>query len=195
MKDSKSSLIFRRSMAKSLRLSAIQKEAVMTFIINFFSRKDPGSKNDLRGGRVAQMLFYLNDVEEGGELQFSNLGVRVLPKRGRALLWYGARGMSLPKKKGSPLVIPKILRSNPCAMHRAMPVEKVKSGSQPSFYTTYRILTNGSSLLFQIAVKPPDRAIHQIAAVIGIHEPVPFAGVDHELSRHAKSVKGVPVLA
>lgn len=37
--------------------------------------------------RFATILVYLQDVEDGGETEFPDLGVKVRPKRGRALLW------------------------------------------------------------------------------------------------------------
>ena len=70
------------------------------------------------------MLFYLNDVEEGGETFFPTLGVQVVPKKGRALLWYGVKGMSLPHEKNYRLVLPKIQRKNPYALHAPVPVRK-----------------------------------------------------------------------
>ena len=33
------------------------------------------------------LFLYLNDVEEGGETSFPELGISVKPKRGNALLW------------------------------------------------------------------------------------------------------------
>ncbi|KAH9496891.1 hypothetical protein Btru_010087 [Bulinus truncatus] len=37
--------------------------------------------------RVVTVLMYLNDVEEGGETRFPELGIWVKPKKGRALVW------------------------------------------------------------------------------------------------------------
>jgi len=39
------------------------------------------------GPRVLTVSLYLNDVEEGGETHFRDLGVSVSPKLGRALVW------------------------------------------------------------------------------------------------------------
>lgn len=33
------------------------------------------------------VFLYLNDVEEGGGTHFSRLGITVMPKRGRAVIW------------------------------------------------------------------------------------------------------------
>lgn len=40
-----------------------------------------------KGGRILTFFMYLNDVEEGGETEFSRLGIKVSPKKGRVLLW------------------------------------------------------------------------------------------------------------
>ncbi|XP_005098251.2 uncharacterized protein LOC101861812 [Aplysia californica] len=37
--------------------------------------------------RMASVLMYLNDVEDGGETSFPDLGIWVKPRKGRALLW------------------------------------------------------------------------------------------------------------
>ncbi|KAK3603582.1 hypothetical protein CHS0354_017296 [Potamilus streckersoni] len=37
--------------------------------------------------RVATVLVYLQDVQEGGKTEFPELGIWVKPKKGRALLW------------------------------------------------------------------------------------------------------------
>lgn len=39
------------------------------------------------GPRILTFFLYLSDVEEGGETDFPNAGVRVTPKLGRAVLW------------------------------------------------------------------------------------------------------------
>ena len=39
------------------------------------------------GPRILTFFLYLSDVEEGGETVFTNLKLKVKPKRGRALLW------------------------------------------------------------------------------------------------------------
>jgi prolyl 4-hydroxylase len=39
------------------------------------------------GVRILTVFMYLNDVEEGGATRFTNLGIEVQPKRGRAVLW------------------------------------------------------------------------------------------------------------
>ena len=50
--------------------------------------------------RMITFLIYLNDVEEGGETLFPNLGIGIIPKKGRALLWYNCKGLTLPSRKG-----------------------------------------------------------------------------------------------
>jgi prolyl 4-hydroxylase len=69
------------------------------------------------GARILTFYLYLNDVEEGGETDFPRLGLRVRPRRGRAVLW------------------PSVLNSHPNHIdarsdHQAMPVIRgVKYGA------------------------------------------------------------------
>jgi len=39
------------------------------------------------GARALTFFLYLSDVESGGETDFPELGIRVTPRRGKALLW------------------------------------------------------------------------------------------------------------
>jgi prolyl 4-hydroxylase len=57
---------------------------------DYFDPSNPGSQSHLqRGGqRVATIIYYLNDVEEGGSTVFPNLGIRVRPERGAALYFH-----------------------------------------------------------------------------------------------------------
>jgi prolyl 4-hydroxylase len=54
---------------------------------DYFSPETNGSKVQLqRGGqRIATMIMYLNDVEEGGSTTFPELGLSVTPKKGRGV--------------------------------------------------------------------------------------------------------------
>ena len=58
--------------------------------INYHNDYMTDRKNPTNG-RIAQILFYLNDVENGGETCFPNLGLKIIPKLGRAVLWYGSK--------------------------------------------------------------------------------------------------------
>jgi prolyl 4-hydroxylase len=54
---------------------------------DYFPPKLPGSAVHLRNGgqRVATLILYLNNVEEGGETIFPELGLSIVPARGNAL--------------------------------------------------------------------------------------------------------------
>jgi prolyl 4-hydroxylase len=69
------------------------------------------------GPRILTFYLYLNDVASGGETEFPRLGLKVAPKRGRAVLW------------------PSVLNSHPNHIdsrsdHQALPVlEGIKYGA------------------------------------------------------------------
>jgi prolyl 4-hydroxylase len=89
---------------------------------DFFRPERPGGPQELlRGGqRVATVLLYLNDTEEGGETNFPRLGLSVPPKRGNALIFYNVfddgqpdfdtEHASLPVIKGEKWLATKWLR-------------------------------------------------------------------------------------
>ena len=54
---------------------------------DFFDPTQPGTRLHLANGgqRVATVVVYLNDVEEGGETRFPQLGLAVRPRRGAAI--------------------------------------------------------------------------------------------------------------
>ena len=68
------------------------------------------------------MYLYLNDAEAGGGTNFDKLGITVMPKRGRALLW------------------PSVLDEDPNqkddrTTHQALPAEKgLKFGANAWFH-------------------------------------------------------------
>ncbi|XP_033228123.1 prolyl 4-hydroxylase subunit alpha-1-like [Belonocnema kinseyi] len=43
------------------------------------------------GNRIATVLFYMNDVEQGGETVFTELNVTISPKKGSAVFWYNLK--------------------------------------------------------------------------------------------------------
>merc|ERR1740123_2874893 len=73
------------------------------------------SETDITGGRILTFFLYCSDVEEGGETEFPSLGIKVKPKRGRAILWpsvknqaptktdHRTRHGALPVKRGNKL--------------------------------------------------------------------------------------------
>jgi prolyl 4-hydroxylase len=49
-----------------------------------------------RGQRTYTFFVYLNDVEAGGETEFLQLGVKIKPKSGRALIWNNLTPQGIP---------------------------------------------------------------------------------------------------
>jgi prolyl 4-hydroxylase len=51
-----------------------------------------------RGGqRVRSFLIYLNDDFSGGETEFPDLGVKIEPKRGKAIVWKNVNEKGMPE--------------------------------------------------------------------------------------------------
>ena len=59
--------------------------------------------------RKITTFIYLNDVEDGGETSFNNIGIKVKPKKGMAIFW-----SNLSKDNGDEF----------CSLHEALPVIK-----------------------------------------------------------------------
>lgn len=75
--------------------------------------------------RAVTCLIYLNDVEEGGETGFPNLGVKVIPQKGTAVLWYNYKNVPLPNStKGSFIQFPKKLILDYDTIHAGEPIRK-----------------------------------------------------------------------
>lgn len=56
----------------------------------------PQQETEPAGARLATLLIYLSDVEEGGGTAFPALGITVQPRLGQALLWFN---MDLPRQQ------------------------------------------------------------------------------------------------
>ena len=67
------------------------------------------------GVRIATFFIYLSDNQNGGGETAFNNGVKVQPKRGRAVLWYNARDAA-PESK---------TRADSRVDHQAMPLSDV----------------------------------------------------------------------
>lgn len=50
------------------------------------------------GSRIFTLFTYLTDVDEGGETEFPELGLKVTPKKGRAVLWPSVLDMDPTKE-------------------------------------------------------------------------------------------------
>lgn len=62
-----------------------------------------------KGQRTMTFMIYLNDVEEGGETEFHNLGLKFKPKKGQAVVWHN---------------IDENFKENPDTIHSGLPVIK-----------------------------------------------------------------------
>lgn len=76
--------------------------------------------------RRITFMIYLNDVPEGGETLFPDLGFAAIPTKGRALVWYNCKEMQLPSSKTKErfIKIPKKLNHHLGTLHQANPVRK-----------------------------------------------------------------------
>ena len=82
---------------------------------SFDYETDDGKKNWEPGGqRMITVIAYLNDVEEGGETGFPELGINIPPKKGDAVVFHN----TVPNDADTH---PKI---NPRSLHGGMPVIK-----------------------------------------------------------------------
>ena len=67
---------------------------------------------EVRGPRDITTFIYLEDVNNGGETAFNNVGIKVRPKKGTAIFW---RNLNDSKTK-----------RHPCSLHQALPPEEEK---------------------------------------------------------------------
>lgn len=89
---------------------------------DYFPPSDPGSRNQmaLGGQRIATLVIYLNDVEEGGATIFPELDLEVVPRRGSAVYfeYANSRGQldpltlhgGTPVRKGEKWIVTKWMR-------------------------------------------------------------------------------------
>ncbi|XP_043465779.1 uncharacterized protein LOC122500757 [Leptopilina heterotoma] len=56
--------------------------------VDFDPNKDNPFPNKPVGNRIGTLMFYLNNVQEGGKTIFSFLNITLTPKKGNAVFWY-----------------------------------------------------------------------------------------------------------
>jgi hypothetical protein len=72
-----------------VRTGLLSKRFLVSLINIHYQHHDYGFYHLERqfGPRIITFFLYLNDVDEGGETEFPLLGLKVTPKKGKALLW------------------------------------------------------------------------------------------------------------
>lgn len=75
----------------------------------FWTKAEYWKEEAKRGGqRTITAMAYLNDVEEGGATEFTNIGLSVKPQRGALLIWNNNQTNGLPNENtmhaGTPVV-------------------------------------------------------------------------------------------
>ncbi|XP_058982692.1 uncharacterized protein LOC101899183 [Musca domestica] len=68
---------------------------------DYFDVPDTSDVVQLNGNRIATVLFYMTDVEQGGATVFPNLKTAVFPRKGTAVMWYNLDN----KLEGDPLTL------------------------------------------------------------------------------------------
>ena len=97
---------------------------------DFFPPQDPGSAVHLATGgqRVATVLTYLGDVEKGGETIFPEVCMKVIPKKGNAVIFLSV----LPNGDVDPM-----------SLHGSCPVEKGTKWTMTKWIRERKYCTGG----------------------------------------------------
>ncbi|XP_017020916.1 prolyl 4-hydroxylase subunit alpha-1 [Drosophila kikkawai] len=78
---------------------------------DFFNQTAAANKTAISGDRIATVLFYLTDVEQGGATVFPNIQKAVFPQRGSAIIWYNLKDDGEPNIKTLHAACPVIVGS------------------------------------------------------------------------------------
>lgn len=94
---------------------------------DFFDTDTVGGKEALANGgqRMATLIMYLNSTEEGGETIFPEVDIKIIPKKGNAVLFYNCQ----PDGKEDPLTLhggAPILQGNKWIATKWIRLEEVK---------------------------------------------------------------------
>ncbi|KAH8280047.1 hypothetical protein KR018_002264 [Drosophila ironensis] len=76
-----------------------------------YNKFDILQDSGINGDRIATVLFYLTDVEQGGATAFPNIQKVVFPQRGAAVMWYNLLDDGTPDKRTLHAACPVIVGS------------------------------------------------------------------------------------
>ena len=111
---------------------------------DYFEAHEIQTHGGAMGQRSYTFMIYLNDVEDGGETVFPNIGLNVKPKQGMALIWnnlgldgkvnYHSLHQAKPVIAGNKVIITKWFRQN-SAVSPAPPINSKEASEYIPAYT------------------------------------------------------------